>query len=217
MCSALFRSRPGAEMRVPPILMAAVLGILLAAPAFAHDPVLEPDTMPVADTIPRELPSPRAAFLRALVIPGWGHVYADEYTRGAVYFSLQSTSWFMLVKTLRRLDEVEDRDDRLTALAVDSLEAAIAADSILAEQLEDPEAYETALLTYPGLANARNLARARRQQRQDWITYTLFFTFAASVDAYVTAHLKDFPADVIAEPLDGGRYEIGLRVPLGRR
>jgi len=191
----------------------AVIGT--AAPVRAQNPVLEPDTMPVADTIPRELPSPRAALVRAMLVPGWGHVYTEEYTRGAVYFAIQSTSWFMLGKTIRRLNEVADREDRLRVLAADSLELEMAADPELAEALEDPDAYEEALLTYPGLRNARNLARARRQQRQDWITYTLFFTFAAAVDAYVTAHLKDFPTDIIAEPAVGGRFNLGVQVPIG--
>lgn len=191
--------------------------ILSAAPLLAQDLVLEPDTMPVADTIPTTFPSPRAAFLRAVVVPGWGHVYSGEYTRGAVYFTLQSTSWFMLVKTIRRLNDVQDRDERLTGLAIDSLEAAIADDPELAEELADPEAYEEALLTYPGLSNARGLVSARKQQRQDWIAYTLFFTFAAGVDAYVTAHLKDFPADIIAQPGLDGRLDLGLGIPVGRR
>jgi hypothetical protein len=121
----------------------------------------------------------------------------------------------MLGKTIRRLNEVADREDRLRVLAADSLELEMAADPELAEALEDPDAYEEALLTYPGLRNARNLARARRQQRQDWITYTLFFTFAAAVDAYVTAHLKDFPTDIIAEPTVGGQFDLGFRIPVG--
>ncbi|HEX2168227.1 MAG TPA: DUF5683 domain-containing protein [Longimicrobiales bacterium] len=204
-------------------LRAACLAVLfVAAPAAAQDPqdpvqdpVLEPDTMPVADTIPREFPTPRAAFMRAVAIPGWGHVYAGEYTRGAVYFALQSTSWFMLVKTLLKLDDVQDRNERLTGLAVDSLAMVMAADTLLAEQLEDPEAYEDALLGYPGLADTRSLVSARKQQRQDWITYTLFFTFAAGVDAYVTAHLKDFPVEIIAEPGFDGRLDLGFGIPTG--
>jgi hypothetical protein len=197
---------------------ACMAGLAGALPAVAQDPVLAPDTMPVADTIPRELPSPRAAFVRALLVPGLGHAYVGEYTRGGVYFSLQSTSWFMLVKTLRKLDDVKDRDGALTALAVDSLAAAMAADPDLAEQLQnDPVAYENALLTYPGLQHTRLLARARRQQRQDWIAYTLFFTFAGAVDAYVTAHLKDFPADVTAQPSSDGGLSIGAHIPVGSR
>jgi hypothetical protein len=194
---------------------ACMAQLAAAAPVLAQ--VLEPDTMPVADTIPRELPSPRAAFVRALLVPGLGHAYVGEYTRGGVYFSLQSTSWFMLVKTMRRLGDVKDRDGALTALAVDSVDAAMAADSVLAEQLQDLEAYENALLTYPGLQDTRLLVRARRQQRQDWIAYTLFFTFAAAVDAYVTAHLKDFPADVTAQPSGDGGLSIGAHIPVGSR
>jgi hypothetical protein len=203
-------------MRLRLFLSLACLAVIgTATPVRAQNPVLEPDTMPVADTIPRELPSPRAALVRAMLVPGWGHLYTQEYTRGAVYFAIQSTSWFMLGKTIRRLNEVADREDRLRVLAADSLELEMAADPELAEALEDPDAYEEALLTYPGLRNARNLARARRQQRQDWITYTLFFTFAAAVDAYVTAHLKDFPTDIIAEPTVGGQFDLGVRIPVG--
>ncbi|MGH7449370.1 MAG: DUF5683 domain-containing protein [Longimicrobiales bacterium] len=196
---------------------ACLAGLFLPVSAHAQDPALEPDTMLIADTIPRELPSPRGAFLRGVLVPGWGHAYVDEYARGAVYASIQSTSWFMLVKTMRRLGDVQDRDRRLTGLAADSVDAAMAADSVLAAELANPDAYEEALLTYPGLQNARSLVRARRQQRQDWITYTLFFTFAAAVDAYVTAHLKDFPADVTAQPTVDGGLNLGVHIPVGSR
>lgn len=198
------------------LLGSLLVGLVMGGPAAAQEPVLAPDTMVIADTIPSGFPSPRGAFFRALAVPGWGHVHVGEHTRGAVYFTLQSTSLFMLVKTLRRLDDVQDRDDRLTRLATDSLAAAIAADTALARTLEDPEAYEAALLGYPGLQNTRSLARARRQQRQDWITYTLFFTFAAAIDAYVTAHLKDFPADITAQPGNNGSLSVGVSVPVGR-
>lgn len=192
-------------------------GALHALPAAAQNPVFAPDTMLIADTVPQEFPSPRGAFMRAVLVPGWGHFHTGSYTRGAVYLTLQTTSWFMLGKTIMRLNDVQDRDELLTRLAADSLEAAMAADPALAEQLQNPQAYDAALLTYPGLRNARGLVNARRQQRQDWITYTLFFTFAAGVDAYVTAHLKDFPADIMAEPGRDGRMNLGLQFPVGRR
>jgi hypothetical protein len=197
------------------VCVSCLSGLLAGTVALAQDPVLAPDTMPVADTIPRELPSPRAAFVRAMLVPGLGHFYVGEYRRGAVYFTLQSTSWFMLAKTLRRLGEVKDRDGLLTGLAEDSLAAAMAADSALAEELQDLEAYENALLTFPGLRDTRLLVRARKQQRQDWITYTLFFTFAAAVDAYVTTHLKDFPADVTARPAGDGGMSFSVHIPVG--
>lgn len=196
-----------------------ISSMLLMTPGAAscQDPVLPPDTMPVADTIPSELPSPRGAFIRAVVVPGWGHAYVQEYKRAAIYGSIQGASWFMLVKTISRLGDVQDRDRLLTGLAEDSLAIAMAADSLLAEQLEDPADYEEALLTYPALRDTRSLVSARKQQRQDWVTYTLFFTFAAAVDAYVTAHLKDFPADVTAQPGLNGGLSLGVHIPVGRR
>ena len=70
-----------------------------------------------------------------------------------------------------------------------------------------------ALLTYPGLQNARNLESSREEQRQDWIVYTAVFTFIAAVDAYVTAHLQDFPAEVSTSRSSDGGVSIGVRVP----
>lgn len=190
--------------------------LLFADAAAAQNPVLRPDTLPLADTIPQEFPTPRAAFVRGLLVPGWGHAYLGEYKRAGIYAGLQSASWFMLIKTLVRLDDIQDRDEALTALAHDSLAAAMAADTALARQLEDPDRFETALLAYPGLQHARDLVASREQQRQDWIVYTAFFTFVAAVDAYVTAHLKDFPAEVTTSRAAGGGISVGLRVPLRR-
>ena len=107
--------------------------------------------------------------------------------------------------------------DRLDALARDSLANLILTDPAKAYELATPEAWESALLTYPGLQNARSLERARTAQRQDWITYTLFFTFAAAVDTYVTAHLKDFPGEVQTLPAIDGGLTFRMSVPVGGR
>src|SRR5688500_9225440 len=85
--------------------------LLAAAPRAAHaqNPVLRPDTIEgVADTIPSEFPVPRGAFIRALLVAGWGHLYIGSPGRGAVYFAIQSASWFMLIKTIGRLNDARD-------------------------------------------------------------------------------------------------------------
>jgi hypothetical protein len=200
------------------ILGAAVIcGSVLAGPAAAQQVAL-PDTLsPVTEPIPPEGLLPRTAFIRALLVPGWGHFSMGEHRRGAVYLGMQSTSWFMLVKTAGRLGDARDAERGIAALAEDSLAAAMAADTALARRLERPQAYEEALLTYPGLGDARSLVRSRERHRQDWIVYTLVATFAAAVDAYVTAHLADFPADITAtRSLDNG-VSVGVRLPLGGR
>ena len=191
------------------------LAALLPSARNATAQNLRPDTVPVADTIPQERPTPRAAFIRGMLVPGWGHAYLGENRRATVYASLQGASWFMLVKTALKLGDIRERDESLTDLAQDSLADAMAADTALARQLTaDPDAYEAALLTYPGLQNARNLVSSREQQRQDWIVYTAVFTFIAAVDAYVTAHLKDFPADLSTSRASDGGVSIGVSLPV---
>ena len=197
------------------VLLAALFSLPAVTPAAAQNTgVLRGDSMPVADTIPDESPVPRGAFIRAMVVPGWGHMYIDEPRRAVIYGALQTTSLAMLVKSLGDLGDARDIYDPLNRAARDSLSRAMAEDSVLARQLEDPDAYDRARLTYPGLDKARKLVRAREEHRQDWIVYSLFFTFVASVDAYVTAHMKDFPAELSAVPLRDGGVRLGMRVPV---
>lgn len=215
------------EMKNSPIVFAMLAALLCAAPGAAQEPVLVPDTvrvpaavpdtLPPTNEIPRERPSPRAAFVRALVVPGWGHFGMGEYRRGAVYAGLQGASWFMLGKTLNRLADVRDTERSLSALARDSIIGVIGADSADVLRTTNPQAWDSALVTFPGLRDARTLQRARERHRQDWIVYTVVLTFAASIDAYVTAHLREFPAEVTTRPARDGGTEIGVRVPLPAR
>lgn len=200
-------------------LVAACLtaAFMVTAPPAAAQQVAQPDTLtPVSAPIPPEAPVPRNAFTKALLVPGWGHFSLGETRRGLVYVGLQGTSWAMLTKTIHGLNEVRNVDRSLTALATDSLAVAMAADTALARELESPAAYEAALLTYPGLQDARALARSRQRHRQDWIVYTVVFTFAAAVDAYVTAHLSDFPAEITGGRSTDNGVSVGVRLPAGR-
>ena len=195
-------------------MVLCALAALLPCASSAAAQNLRSDTIPRADTIPGEQRTPRSAFVRGMLVPGWGHAYLGENKRAVIYASIQGASWFMLVKSALKLDDIRDREEVLTGLANDSLALVIAADTMRARQLSDPVAYETALLTYPGLQNARNLESSREEQRQDWIVYTAVFTFIAAVDAYVTAHLQDFPAEVSTSRSTDGGVSIGVRVPL---
>jgi len=197
------------------ICLAGLLLVLAAGPATAQDPGFQRDTMPVPDSVVVDKPLPRGAFIRAMILPGWGHLYLGETRRAGVYFALETTSYFMLAKTLSKLSDVKERRDRLVTLGTDSLTAEMAQDTALARILADPVAFETALAAYPGLQHERSLTRAREQQRQDWITYTLFFTFVSAVDAYVTAHLKDFPGDIMTTVPSSGGLSLGVRLPVG--
>jgi hypothetical protein len=200
---------------------ALFVALLAATPPAAHaqDPVLRPDTIEgVADTIPREFPVPRGAFIRAMLIPGWGHLYIGSPVRGAVYFAIQSSSWFMLVKTLRRLDEARDARNVLETFLRDSLDLVLEQDTARKREYEqNPELYEAEIARDTVLKDRRSLVNTRERHRQDWIVYLVFFTFASAADAYVTAHLKDFPGEIRTSRSSDGGFSIGLQLNVGGR
>ena len=53
-------------------------------------------------------------------------------------------------------------------------------------------------------------ALSRRAERQDWIVLIVFNHLFSALEAYVSAHLFDFPADLHARALPGGRTGIGV-------
>lgn len=196
------------------LIFAGLCGWLLASPAVAQVPA---DTLP-ADTIPRESNVPRAAFIKALVVPGWGHFSIGAEKRGAVFVALQGSSWYMLIKTLRKVDRAQEAERQRVGIARDTLDAQIARDTALARQIEaNPLLYDQRIARDTAVARVRGLVESRKQQRQDWITYTLFFTFAGAVDAYVAAHLQNFPGEITAVPGGDGGMSLQLSMPLGTR
>jgi hypothetical protein len=201
--------------RVLFLLAALLLLPFTTRPAAAQ--VMPPDTLsPVAEPIPPEGPRPRSAFIKAIAVPGWGHFSVGAHRRGVVYATIQGTSWAMLLTTMNRLETARDAERAIEAVAVDSVAAAMAADTVLARRLgNDRIAYEAALLTYPGLQGSRDLAVSRQRHRQDWIVYTLVFTFASAIDAYVAAHLADFPVEVSATRSRDGSTALRFSVPVG--
>jgi hypothetical protein len=62
-------------------------------------------------------------------------------------------------------------------------------------------------------ASADTVQASRR--REDWLVYTAVNHLAAGLEAYVSAHLKDFPADLkvrVGPGLVGGRVTVPFRV-----
>jgi len=151
--------------------------------------------------------TPRGALIRSLVVPGWGHAVTGSYTRAGFYLTAQAGNAWMLAKTgghlswagrVQRAVEAET-EARLTGQGVpmDSIPARVRAD--------------------PGVIQARNLVEARRSQREDWIALGLFFVLIGGVDAFVSAHLQDFPEPLTVEPVGvpggGLGLEVGIQIP----
>jgi hypothetical protein len=82
----------------------------------------------------------------------------------------------------------------------------------------DPVEIEAALADDERVAQARGLIEARQQQFEDWMALGIFMVLLSGADAFVSAHLQDFPSPVQLEVRSGvdGGVEVGARVPLPR-
>lgn len=56
--------------------------------------------------------------------------------------------------------------------------------------------------------------RSHAQEREDWIVLLVFNHLMAGAEAYVSAHLWDFPGALRMRPLPGGGTGIGVQFPL---
>ena len=159
-----------------------------------------------ADTTSMRL-SPGKAMMRSMLLPGWGQFSVGAVKRGVLFAALQGSSYYMLVRTNSRLNTAEERLDTRVGVVRDSL--------IEAATVPEDTAGLQARLDTTALVNAeRSLVTSRKRHMQDWITYTIFFTLASGVDAFVAAHLADFPAQIGTEPQLDGSVNLRLSVPL---
>jgi hypothetical protein len=184
------------------------------------------DTVPVVVDRPAQDPrpvTPRGAFIRSLVIPGWGQAMFDANVRGGVYFSGWAGNWFMNFKNHVRLKEARNRLDLRTEQIRDSLISSPPGPDLppnpdsMRAVLDTTNLLQTTVRADGVGSNLQALVSSRRQQREDWIAWSLFWLLAGGIDAYVTAHLADFPAVIDVEPHTDGSVSLRVDVPLPRR
>jgi hypothetical protein len=109
--------------------------------------------------------------IRSILIPGWGQAAVGSYTRGGVFFGIRSSSYYMLFRTIGRLNESRAIERRLTGLARDSLDALIATDTAFARLLADPEVYAAAVAAFPGMSRATGYVESRGSPRRSSRTW----------------------------------------------
>lgn len=200
------RSFPGTCLGA---LLALVALPTLASPqepdTFRAPPVVESqEEAPPTVEGPRRI-SPRGAFIRSSLIPGWGHAEVGAYVRGAFYFSAEAASGLMIFKTQTRIQRTRDRLALREAVVTARLEE---------QGITDLAEIEAALAQDPEVEDLRSLEVTRSDQREDWIALGLFLMLIGGVDAYVSAHLADFPTAVIVEPTPAGGVELGISLPV---
>lgn len=203
---------------IAPLVLAAALPAALAGQGvdtLGVDSVRPiPRVEPVAVDTPTLPVSPVGAMLRSMVLPGWGQSEFESYFRGSVYFAGWTGNWFMIFRNEHRLDNVQVRFDLRAAQIQDQLLASSSNPDSLRAQIDSfPDILDTAVREDSLGNELRKLVRARKQQREDWIAWSLFWVLASGVDAFVTAHLADFPADVEMRPTGGRALSLSVSVP----
>lgn len=160
----------------------ALLTLATVDPAPAQDaPAAEP-----AASAPEvlDLPySPRGAFFRSLILPGWGQTYVGAPGRGAVYFTLASGSFLMTYVARQQLLDARSEQEWLV---------------------------ETGAVQ-PGVDTEFTLARERHFE--DWAALSLFLMFLSGADAYVSAYFADFQDRIGVMPSPDGALQLQMRLP----
>lgn len=159
--------------------------------------------------------TPRSAMIRSFVLPGWGQARYDAYFRGSIYFAGWAGNWFMNFRTAARLGEARSglqlRRDQIEAALI---EGSPNPDSMRAQIDSFPDILDTAVENDAKGSELQGLVEARKDQREDWIAWSIFWLLASGIDAYVTGHLSDFPAEVDMRPNQDGSVSLRLEVPL---
>lgn len=204
---------PSVPRQVPlaGVLSATAVVVTLAMPAGARaqeaQANAEPESADSVEASPSTgRPSPGGAFLRSVLVPGWGQASSGSYGRAAFYFLAQAGNVWMAYKT----DSLRGAARRRQQM----LEAAKTAE--LLRGGVEPGAIEAQLATDERIEDIRLLVTARDEQMEDWVALVVFFVFFGGADAFVSAHLADFPAPLTVEPVagpSGTAFEVGLSLP----
>lgn len=157
--------------------------------AASVDTVPRLDTLAPVDTLsPAATPiSGRGAFIRSLVLPGWGQAYVGAPGRGAIYFAMEAGSAWMAYKSYQQLSEARDAQAWLREVG----------------RLAEDETLD--------------VVESREAQLEDWLAISIFLLLFSGADAYVTAQLADFDEHVGVRPVVDGGARLELSVPLGPR
>jgi hypothetical protein len=140
-----------------------------------------------------------------MVIPGWGQAVSGSPGRGAFYFTVESIAVWMILKT-----------NKLHGSATDILKMRRlnAREQLSMDPLVDPIDLRSLIDADLGVVDAFELQQIRAQQREDWFAFGIFFLLLGGADAFVAAHLADFPdpLEVAIRPLPEMGAELAFRV-----
>lgn len=152
------------------------LALLLTVYPSSRLSAQQPDTTPrpvvttgalVVPTDTAHRVRPMGAFLRSLLIPGWGQAVTGRRVTGVVFAAWEGVTAMMTLKAQSEMHYLKE-------------------------------------------ARSPNVS-AKRQEVQDWIVLWVFNHLFSGAEAFVSAHLQDFPKDLKLQALPRG---IGISFPV---
>jgi hypothetical protein len=194
---------------------AQVYGSSAPSPGLLQSPSATPTWLapPSADTIPPpaepvrpalgEDPeiSPGGAFLRSLLVPGWGHAATGAHFRGGFYVAAQSGALWMLAKSMaRRRDAGRFRRSEVNA----------ARERLRVQGITSPDSLHMLAPQDPRVQEWDERIESRSQQVEDWASVSLFLLLLGATDAFVAGHLMDRPEPLSFQvgPEPGGGWSV---------
>jgi hypothetical protein len=156
----------------------ACVAVFLSVCPAVHLSAQQPDTTPplpplvttgalVVPTDTTHRIGPMGAFLRSLLVPGWGQAATGRHVTGAVFAAWEGVSAMMTLKAQSELNYLRE--------------------------------------------TRSSLIDAKKQEVQDWIVLWVFNHLFSGAEAFVSAHLQDFPKDLKIRTFPGG---VGLSLPV---
>jgi hypothetical protein len=109
-------------------------------------------------------------------------------------------------------------DRRAQASEYRALERQLVAARIKAGGGSSPESIQTEVDRDPSVQNREALVEARDQQVEDWTALSIFLVLLGGVDAFVAAHLSDYPEPLTLRvlPVGADGVEIQVSLPMNR-
>ena len=153
------------------VLLSAGLPVRLSAQVPDTTPPPPPLVTTGALVVPTDTThriGPMGAFLRSLLVPGWGQAATGRHVTGAVFATWEGVSAMMTLKAQSELNYLRE--------------------------------------------TRSSLVDAKKQEVQDWIVLWVFNHLFSGAEAFVSAHLQDFPKDLQVRAFPGG-VGISLSVP----
>ncbi|MGI9044277.1 MAG: hypothetical protein ACR2GK_09175 [Gemmatimonadaceae bacterium] len=166
----------------------------VAAPPEVRRPVLDPSGRPY--------PSPRRAFVTSLAIPGSMQFRFGRPKAAMIFLLAEAGSVGMSLKSWNDLSKAKEaRADTVRVPVLDGGGAPVI----------DPVTGQPRIDFSPRNKNLADRVGARRAHLEDWLAVVVFNHLFAGADAYVSANLADFDANVQVSSLE---RRVGVRARL---